>query len=331
MTRRAHVASANSRRPARLALGLAALLLPSAVQAQRPTVAERTGIRRAARAADEAMDRGDLEGALQLYQAAFRTDPSPALRRRLADCYEAMRRPLEAVHHLERLLEESPDASATERAEIVARAQRLRAGLATVRVRVQPRDEQDLTLTVDGLTIGPDGTAQVSAGAHVVEVTAGGFRLETREFRAAPGEVVNVSISLRHNDIVAPTARPSPPPTPPRGLPPGAFFASLGATVAVAGVWAAAGVNALEARAAYDNAQRSWLAQRPPEALAARTEALARMDRMALLADVAMGVGLAGVALTVVLATQTNFRPPRVELDASAAQGGVTLGLRGRF
>lgn len=315
------------------ALAVALVGIAPSASAQRVTNAERAGVRRTARAADEAWERGDLEGALQLYQAAFRADPLPALRRRLADCYEALRRPLEAVHHLERFLEESREASPSDRDEASARICRLRAGLATVRVRVSPRDALDLAMTVDGLSIGPDGTAQVAAGTHTVEAAAEGYRPVRAEFRAEPGATVDVPISLRRNDItptVALAPRPAPPPTP-TGLAPGAFFGALGGTLAAAAVWTAAGVSALDARAGYDSAQRALIARGSPELLAARAEALARMERLALLSDIALGVTAAGAVLSAVLATRTDFRGPAVELDASAAPGGLTLGLRGRF
>lgn len=324
-TRTRHVAAGA------IALGL--LGFAPAGHAQRVTNAERAGVRRSARAADEAWERGDLEGALQLYQAAFRADPLPALRRRLADCYEALRRPLEAVHHLERFLEESREASATEREEAAARIRALRAGLATLRVRVAPRDALDLAMTVDGLTIGPDGTTQVGAGTHRVEAAAEGYRPVRTDVHADPGATVDVSISLRRSDIAPPVAllSPSPSPSRPAGLSAGAFFGALGGTLSAAAVWTAAGVSALDARADYDRAQSALRARRSPELLAARGEAFARMERLALFADVALGVTAAGAVLSAVLAARTDFRGPRVELDASATPGGLSLGLRGRF
>ncbi|MFO0629936.1 MAG: PEGA domain-containing protein [Polyangiales bacterium] len=314
------------------ALALALLGAAASARAQRPSSAERAGVRRTTRAADEAWDRGDLEGALQLYQAAFRADPLPALRRRLADCYESLRRPLEAVHHLERFLEESREASASERDEVAARIRTLRAGLATLHVRVAPRDVLDLAMTVDGLTIGPDGTTQVSAGTHRVEAAAEGYRPVRTDVHADPGATVDVTISLRRTEI-APTVALAPAPVAPRptGLSPGAFFGALGGTVAAAAVWTAAGVSALDARAAYDSARRALATTSTPELLAARAEALARMQRDAVVSDVALGVTAAGAVLTAVLASRTDFRGPAVELDASAAPGGWSLGVRGRF
>lgn len=322
-----------ARRSAVGALALSLLAIGATSHAQRVTNAERAGVRRTARAADEAWERGDLEGALQLYQAAFRADPLPALRPRLADCYEALRRPLEAVHHLERFLDESREASTSEREDASARIRRLRAGLATVRVRVSPRDALDLAMTVDGLSIGPDGTTQVSAGPHTIEAAAEGYRPVRAELHAEAGATIDVPLSLRRNDIAPPVdlaPRLAPPPTS-TALPTGAFFGALGGTLAVAAVWTAAGVSALDARATYDRAQSSLAAQRSPELLATRAEALARMERLALFADVAMGVTAAGAVLSAVLAARTDFRGPRVELDASATPGGLSLGLRGTF
>lgn len=315
------------------ALALGVLSIATSARAQRVSSADRAEVRRTTRAADEAWERGDLEGALQLYQAAFRADPLPALRPRLADCYEALRRPLEAVHHLERFLEESREASAVEREAAAARIRRLRAGLATVRVRVSPRDALDLAMTVDGLSIGPDGTTQVSAGTHTVEAAAEGYRPVRAEFRAESGATVDVPLSLRRNDIAPPVAlvprRASPPA--PTGLPTGAFFGALGGTLAAAAVWTAAGVSALDARATYDRAQITLGTRQSPELLAARAEALARMERLAVFADVALGVTAAGAVLSAVLAARTDFRGPRVELDASVTPGGLSLGLRGTF
>ena len=60
-----------------LALGL--LVFGASAHAQRVSSVDRAEVRRTTRAADEAWERGDLEGALQLYQAAFRADPLPAI------------------------------------------------------------------------------------------------------------------------------------------------------------------------------------------------------------------------------------------------------------
>lgn len=316
-------------------VALSALLAAGSASAQRAqgTSSERAGVRRSARAAEEAFAQGDFEGALQLFQTAFRTDPQPRLRRNLAECYEALRRPQEAIYHLERYLEEARGLSGSDESEIRARIAAHRARLSTVRVRVTPNDALDLTVTVDGLTIPPDGVTRVGAGVHSVQAAAEGFRAASASLQTAEGGRYDVSLTLRPNDLgPLQVAAPPPPPPPSRpALSTGPFFATLGGTAACVAVWASAGAMALDARGEYDEAQRSLLARSDPDALALRTAALARAERLALISDVALGVAVAGAVVTAVLGTRTDFRAPRVELDAAALPGGGALTLRGRF
>lgn len=321
------------RTPSRLAL--CALLVAGRVSAQNnPTTAsERAGVRRSARAGDDAFAQGDYEGALQLFQSAFRADPRPRLRRNLAECYEALQRPLEAVYHLERYLDEARGMSASEEAEIRARIGSLRANLATLRVRVTPNDALDLTVTVDGLTIPPDGVTQVRGGAHSVQAAAEGFRSAAASVVATAGVTHEVSLTLVPIELgprQAPAPAPASPP-PSQGLSPTPFFVALGATAACTLVWAAAGSLALDARGEYDAAQRALLTGAAPDALPRRAAALSRAERLAVLSDLALGVSIAGAVVTAVLATRTDFRSPPVELDVMALPQGGALSLRGRF
>ncbi|MEZ4395091.1 MAG: tetratricopeptide repeat protein [Polyangiales bacterium] len=316
-------------------VALSALLAAGGASAQRApgSPSERSGVRRSARAAEEAFEQGDFEGALQLFQTAFRTDPQPRLRRSLAECYEALRRPQEAIYHLERYLEEARGLSDADESDIRARIAAHRARLSTVRVRVTPNDALDLTVTVDGLTIPPEGVTRVGAGVHSVQAAAEGFRAASASLQTAEGGLYEVQLTLRPMDLgplqVVTAPRPSPPTRPPRS--PGPFFATLGGTVACVTAWAAAGALALDARREYDEAQRDLLARSDPNALARRSASLARAERLALISDVALGAAVAGAVVTAVLGVRADFRAPSVELDAAALPGGAALTLSGRF
>lgn len=306
------------------------LLRAGAANAQQ-SPAPNVSVRRATRTADEAFEQRDYEGALELYQAAFRNAPTPALRLRLADCYEALGRPREAVYHLERFLEEDQDGTRDEVDAVIRHAAQLRQAIATLRVRVTPSDAFDLLVTVDGLTISPNGVAPVGAGMHTVEVAADGYRSARVSVTVSAGGTLDVPISLQRNDFIPIVANPSAATSRPQGMSSGAFFALLGATLTSTAVWATSGLMALDARSRHDAAVTALRAGGSAAQRQLRDETRSQMERLALLSDVALGLSIAGAIATAVVGARTDFRAPRVELDARALPGGGALGLRGRF
>ena len=79
----------------------------------------------------------DYQGALESFQEAYRIAPNPAVRVNMANCYERLDRPDEAIFNYERFLSEAgPDVPATRRTEVEAALAALRARFAELSITV---------------------------------------------------------------------------------------------------------------------------------------------------------------------------------------------------
>jgi hypothetical protein len=149
---------------------------------------------------------GQYSAALEAFQEAFRLAPHPTVHVNMANCYEHLNRPLEAVAHFERFLADAEGAPRQQRREVEAAVRRLRGQLGELRLSIAP----------DGATVSIDATEtrrapilepiRVTAGTHRIEVRMDGYATDQREVTLAPGESQRVTIRLERARVDQPVA-----------------------------------------------------------------------------------------------------------------------------
>lgn len=151
----------------------------------------------------------DYQRALDAFQEAYRLAPHASVRLNIANSYEQLGRPVEALFHFEHYLTEADHPAAAQRREIEASIRRLRGQIGTITFQITP----------DGATITIDATDQrrspvtepvrVTAGRHTVEVRLDGYRTETQVVEVAGGADARVSLRLARQEAVATVTTPT--------------------------------------------------------------------------------------------------------------------------
>ncbi len=147
-----------------------------------------------------AFEAGEFERALGAFQEAYRLAPHPSVRVNMANCYESLNRPLEALFHFESFLSEATDAPPAQRREVEAAIERLEGQIGEVTLRIAP----------DGALVRVDesevrrapimNTIRMTAGSHVVEVRAEGYQSVRREFIVEGGQPAEIAIRLERGE-----------------------------------------------------------------------------------------------------------------------------------
>jgi hypothetical protein len=145
--------------------------------------------------------------ALAHFQEAYRIKPHPLVRVNMANCYERLGKPLQAIFHFERFLDEN-GGSPEQRKEVTEALRALRAKVGEVALRIAP----------DGATVTIDGgekrqtpilePIRLDAGLHVIEVALSGYESVKREVVLNGGQRIEVTITLERA-LTAATAAPA--------------------------------------------------------------------------------------------------------------------------
>lgn len=141
-------------------------------------------------------EQGDYQGALEAFQEAYRLAPHPMVRVNMANCYEHLGRPLEALHHFERFLAESENATRQQRREVQAAIGRLQQQIAEVRLSVAP---DGALVTIDGAETRRSpilDPIRLTPGTHRIEVRLDGYRTDRREIEVVGGQPQRVTVQL---------------------------------------------------------------------------------------------------------------------------------------
>jgi len=151
----------------------------------------------------------DYQRALDAFQEAYRLAPHASVRLNIANCYQQLDRPVEALFHFEHYLAEADHPTAAQRREIETTIRELRSRIGTLTFQVSP----------DGATITIDGTDQrrapvsepvrVVQGRHQIEIRLDGYRTETQTVEVAGGGDARVAIRLSRAEAVATTTAPT--------------------------------------------------------------------------------------------------------------------------
>ncbi len=197
-----------SRRLAPWVAGAVLLLLTSGARAQSEADLSRARVEFERGVA--AFELGNYEEALASFQTAQRIAPHPNVRVNMANCYEALDRPVEALFHFRRFLEEAGGALPSQRREVQASVERLAGQVGEVRFQVAP---DGALVRIDGEEIRRApivGAVPMSAGRHTVEVRADGFVEVRREFIVLGGEEARVTVVLEERQDVPSSPAPEP-------------------------------------------------------------------------------------------------------------------------
>ena len=139
---------------------------------------------------------GNYRGALEEFQEAYRLAPHPTVRVNMANCYEHLDRPLEALHHFERFLAESESPSPQQRSEVQAAMRRLERLIGEVRFAVAP-DGAEITIDESETRRAPLlEPVRLVRGTHQVIIRMDGFRSVRREVTVRGGDTQRVSVRL---------------------------------------------------------------------------------------------------------------------------------------
>ncbi len=160
----------------------------------------------------------DYAGALEAFQEAYRLAPHPTVRVNMANCYEHLNRPIEAIFHFERFLAESPNAPRPQRREVEAAVTRLRATVGEVRLAVAPDGARVVIDDAETRRAPVLEPILMTAGEHTVVVTMDGYRTARETIRIAGGDSQRVSIRLERGTdepVVAATGPTTGPTTEP--------------------------------------------------------------------------------------------------------------------
>jgi hypothetical protein len=138
---------------------------------------------------------GEMEGAVEAFESAYRTSPRYQVLYNLGQAYASVGRSVDAVHTLERFLSEGGEqVESARRTQVEALIARERAKLGAVQIEVTPA-EAEVFLDGRRLGTGPFETLELVAGDHVV-VARYGESSRVAPLALAPGEVGQVRLNL---------------------------------------------------------------------------------------------------------------------------------------
>lgn len=309
--------------------------------------------------------------ALASFQEAFRLRPHPLVRVNIANCYDKLGKPLEALFHFDQFLASDVPTTA-QRQEVVAATERLRKQLGSVIVRVTP---DGAIVTFDG---GEQRRApllepiQLPAGAHSLEVRLDGYQSVQRSFTVPGGSSLELEVVLEPGSsvvaagaagpaegvVAATTPEAAPPaseaaaePAPrsseriasPSGQPidevslPTHVWVLGGLSVAMLAGATITGILALGAESDFERySTLSRDAQAPVAKQASYDDAIDAADRadtLAVVTDVLLVGSLATATTAVIFAVLDDGEgsPPTTALAPSVGREGGSLTLSGRF
>jgi hypothetical protein len=328
-----------------------AILCVASVTAASPVGADEVR-ERAAAAFDEGVSRfrrGDAQGALAAFEEAYRLVPDAGILYNIGQTELALDHEAAAFRALERYLAEAGGIPRRRRNEVAATLARLRPRVGTVILTVRP---PGATHAVDGRAAGPlplGGVVYVSPGRHEIALSAAGHRDAAVTVEVAGGAEVRRDVRLEPagSSTAGPgptgePARPRPPPPPGAdavdpapplsaggGGVPVATLAFGAASVAAFVVATVTGVLALSRQSDVDEARRAWRRGDAVDQRAIEDEARAG-ETLALVTDVALGVGVAAAGVAIVfLVTGEAEEAPAARALVAPRRGGLWVGVQG--
>jgi tetratricopeptide (TPR) repeat protein len=316
----------------------------------------------------ERYEAGQYALALGDFEHAYALKPHPLVQVNIANCYDKLDQPAEALTHFEAFLA-STEGSADQRDEVRSAMARLSKSAGRLSIRATPAGAQGV--------IDQKRTAQplqwVSPGRHRVDITAEGYEPAIRVVDVQPGETVEVNVELAQAQDpapnppvaganVAPTVAPSAAPSaaaqepaidealvpiaiqtaPSKGHPaaglPASVWISGGATFGLGVIAVVTGQLALAANREYDTnltaLRNSALTEYQRAGAWARgIDAADRADALAAVTDILLTFTFVGVGLTTYfyLADRDASERQRLRVGLRSDARSGRLELRGTF
>lgn len=197
--------------PRAIAQGRKAKKPAPAAPAVAPATGEEQGRERARQLLQEGnrqLDQGMYLDALKTFQAAYAAFPSPKLHFNLAQTYNELGRPLDALRHYEEFVRAVRRAE-SERQWTLAneRIFKLQGAIATLQVQC---NVVDAIIIIDGVEVGKTPLAaavRYPPGPHGVVVSKAGYEKQVIEVVLEPGDAITKRVQLLTEDEAAATRR----------------------------------------------------------------------------------------------------------------------------
>jgi hypothetical protein len=152
-------------------------------------------------------DGGRYDAALAGFQEAFRIKPHPMVRVNMANCYDKLGKPLQAIVHFERFLA-SNTGSPAQRKEVGAAIARLEKQVGALSLQVAPDGAKVVVDAGDRRTAPIAEPIRLPAGKHSIVVELAGYTTVKRELEVSGGRSTELVVTLE-------PAKPTPAPPPP--------------------------------------------------------------------------------------------------------------------
>ena len=187
-----------------LACGSSAVWMPTTVAQE--VSPETNQARELFQSGVERYEAGQYPEALKDFERAYALKPHPLVQVNIANCYDKLNQPAEALSHFEAFLA-STEGTAAQRDEVRSAVARLSKAAGRLSIRATPAGAQGV--------IDQKRTAQplqwVSAGRHRIDVSAEGYEPALRVVDVQPGETVDVNVELAPQLPSAQGPAPAPP------------------------------------------------------------------------------------------------------------------------
>lgn len=295
-------------------------------------------------------------GALTSFQEAYRRKPHPLVLVNIANCYDKLQRPVEAIENFEAFLA-SAEGSDKQREEVRAAVAELQRQIGTIMFRVTPPSAR---ISIDDVErpAGASDTQRLQVGRHHVSISASGYETVLRLIDVHPHESTDVSVDLKPLPNLEPAQAPPPSASSPTETPenlspaPAAALrqdarAATPRSGSSAALWLAGGTTFALGMSAVVTGQLALAANRDfhqnlnsvrnpmltelqrAGAWARGVDAANRADAFAAVTDVLLVMTLAGAGLTTYfyLAGRDETATGGVRVDAQAGR----LRLQGKF
>lgn len=308
----------------------------------------------------DAYDRGAYYEALQAFQEAYSLRPHPAVRVNIANCYEKLDRPAEAIQNFEQFLGSGAGTS-KQQEEVVKALDRLRKQVGRLVLRVSPDGAKVVIDSNDPLRAPITDVVLLKAGRHQLTASLDRHETAVRVVDITAEGTTELTIHLPRLDAAPPAVATSTPPTaatalppeaaasaapPPQAAPPGAASAraSDASSDVPASVWIVGSVSFAAVLTAILTGQLALAADRefnsnlatvrnmnlPNEQRAVAwqegLDAATRANALAVTTDVLLSSAVVGAVLTAVL--YVNSSGPS---EPSVRAAGSQLQLRASF
>ncbi len=138
---------------------------------------------------------GNFEAALAEFLAAYQTKPAPSILYNIGLTYKSLFLYNDSIRSLEQYVRDESKLLPERRAEVDQILREMRALLADVALAITP---EGATVKLDGRTIGkaPIGQYLIAAGRHVLEVSADGYTMQTKEIMVTAGVQMALAVAL---------------------------------------------------------------------------------------------------------------------------------------